>query len=153
MHFPWPDSYCRHCGAKALRLSRTRAGMQKQKHCTSPSWLTVTNSSLHPAEMDWTAGEPLLHSSAGKGSRRECCFPQAKDRRQSSPLLLAEEQEWHFPTYFPLCWPYQHGRQHATKPQRKQTCNENRHAAKNARRKQFWLGGSAWGDGGPDLAY
>lgn len=94
--------------------------------------------------MDRSARESSLHSSAGKGSRRERCFPQAKDSRQSSPLLWAEEQEWRFPTYFPLYWPYQHGRQHATKPQRKQTCNENRHAAKNARRKQFWLGGNAW---------
>lgn len=116
----------------------------------SPSCPTATCSSCHPAEVAQSTGNPPC-SSTGKGSRRECCFPPAKDRRQSSPLLLAEEQEWHFPTYFPFCWPYQHGRQHATKPQRKQTCNENRHAAKNARRKQFCLGGNALGDRGPCL--
>lgn len=149
MHFPWPDIYCICCGAKALKLSRARTGMRKEKHWASPRW----EPSTPPFRRDWAAGDPSLHIGTGKGSRRECCFLPAKDRRQSSPLLLAEEQEWHFPTYFPFCWSYQHGRQHAAKPQRKQTCSENRHAAKNARRKQFWLGGNARGDGGQDLAY
>lgn len=68
---------------------------------------------------NWPELEALFTEHTGKGSRRECCSPHAKDRRWNSSLLLAEEREWHFPTYFPLCWPYQHGRQHSTKPQRK----------------------------------
>lgn len=137
--YPWPDSlvcpWCpeaqqsraRHSGGEALSVLK-----MSNSHQLLPS----------PAGADGTSGEPWLHRGAGKGSTRECCFPPAKDRRQSSPLLLAQEQEGHFPSYFPLCWPYQHGRQQATKPQRKQICNENSHAAKNARGKQFWPGGN-----------
>lgn len=144
VHLPWAESLvCPWC--KGPRAQQGR-GRHSGGEALSVSELSNSiNSSHHP---EGAPGEPWLHRGAGKGSTRECSFPPAKDRRQSSPLLLAQEQEGHFPTYFPLCWLYQHGRQQAAKPQRKQICSENSHAAKNARGKQFWLGGNAWGDGG-----
>lgn len=109
----------------------TRVGIQKEKF-RMPLGCPRATCSL-PSSWNWPELEAFTEHT-GKGSRRECCSPHAKDRRQNSSLLLAEEQEWHFPTYFPLCCPYQHGRQHSTEPQRKKTFSENKDAAKSARR-------------------
>lgn len=140
---PWADSlvcpWCkspqaeqgrgRHSGGEALRLFK----------------LGNSTSSFHHPE--GTSREPLLHRGAGKGSTRGCCFPPAKiEGRVLSCFWLRTGGA--FPHLLPLMLALPMWKAAGSKPQRKQICNENSHAAKNARGKQFGLGGNAWGDGG-----
>lgn len=144
VHLPWADSLvCPWC--KGPQAQQGRGRHSAGEALSVPKLSNSTKSSQHS---EGTSRVPWMHRGAGKGSTRECCFPPAKDRRQSSPCFWLRNRRGISPPTSPYVGPYQCGRQQAAKPQRKQICNENSQAAKNARGKQFWPGGNAWGDGG-----
>lgn len=131
-------------GAKALGLCRagqalsrrgTECARAEQQHQLLPS-------------PRWSTRGALAAQRGRRGSTRECSFPQPKIEGRALPCFWLRNRRGISPPTSPYVGSTSMEGNRLQNHRGNKSAMRTARAAKNARGKQLWLGGNAWGDGG-----